>query len=132
MSQGAPCWLLWAFYICLCILLFLLLSLLSLLLLLLLLLLVSFLLFLLLLEFLSRAVYCSSEASWLFGFTSFNFFICLNLIHATIIWCWRTILILSLASFSYGDMKVCWCHLSNIMPDSAIICLILSPVIIER
>ena len=64
-------------------------------LLILLLLLISFLLFQLLLEFLSRAVYCSYEVSWLFGFVSFNFFIYLNLIHATTIWCWRTILILS-------------------------------------
>ena len=53
----------------------------------LLLLLISFLLFQLLLEFLSRAVYCSYEVSSPFGFVSFNFFICLNLIHATTIWC---------------------------------------------
>ena len=96
MSQGAPCWLLWAFSICFCISLFLLL-LLSLLLLLLLLLwlLISFLLFLLLLEFLSTAVYCSFEVSWPFGFVSFNFFVCLNLVHATAIWGWCTTSILS-------------------------------------
>ena len=64
-------------------------------LLILLLLLISFLLFQLLLEFLSRAVYCSYEVSSPFGFVSFNFFICLNLIHATTIWCWRTTSILS-------------------------------------
>ena len=58
--------------------------------LLLLLLLISFLLFQFLLEFLSRAVYCSYEISWSFGFVSFNFFIYLNLIHVTTIWCWRT------------------------------------------
>ena len=63
-------------------------------LLILLLLLISFLLFQLL-EFLSGAVYCSYEVSWLFGFVSFNFFIYLNLIHATTIWCWRTTSILS-------------------------------------
>ena len=71
MSQGAPFWLLWAFYISFYILLFLL----------------FLLLLLLLLEFLSRAVYCSSEVSSLFGFVSFNFFICLNLIHETTMWC---------------------------------------------
>ena len=60
---------------------------LSLLLLSLLLLSLSFLLFLLLLEFLSRVVYCSYQVSSLFGFVSFNFFICLNLIQATTIWC---------------------------------------------
>ena len=64
-------------------------------LLILLLLLIFFLLFQLLLEFLSRAVYCSYEVSWPFGFVSFNFFIYLNLIHATTIWCWRTTSILS-------------------------------------
>ena len=64
-------------------------------LLILLLLLISFLLFQLLLEFLSRAVYCSYEVSWPFGFVSFNFFIYLNLIHATTIWYWRTTSILS-------------------------------------
>ena len=90
MSHGAPCWLLWALCIWLCILLLLL----SLLLLLLLLLLMSFLLFLLSLEFLSRALYCSYEVSWPFGFASFNFFICLNLIHATTSWCWRAALII--------------------------------------
>ena len=52
-------------------------------LLILLLLLMSFLLFQLLSEFLSRADYCSYG----FGFVSFNFFIYLNLIHATTIWC---------------------------------------------
>ena len=62
-----------------------------------LLLLMSFLLFQLLLEFLSGAVYCSYEVSWPFGFASFNFFIYLNLIHATTIWCWRTTSILSFA-----------------------------------
>ena len=92
MSQEAPCWWLWGFYICLCILLLLLLLLL---LLQLLLFLISFLLFLLLLEFLSQAAYCSYEVSWPSGFVSFNFFICLNLIHATTIWCWRTTSILS-------------------------------------
>ena len=56
---------------------------------------VSFLSFSLLLKFLSRTVYCSYEVSWLFGFASFNFFICLNLIHANTIWCWHTTLILS-------------------------------------
>ena len=56
-------------------------------LLILLLLLISFLLFKLLSEFLSRAVYCSYEVSLLFGFLSFHFFIYLNLIHATTIWC---------------------------------------------
>ena len=60
MSQGALCWLLWVFSICLCILLSLLLLLL-LLLLIVLLLLISFLLFQLSLELLSRAVYCSYD-----------------------------------------------------------------------
>ena len=64
-------------------------------LLILLLLLISFLLFQLLLEFLSTAVFCSYEVSWPFGFVSFNFFVYLNLIHATTIWCWRTTSILS-------------------------------------
>ena len=59
------------------------------------LLLISFLLFQLLSELLSRAVYCSYDVSWPFGFVSFNFFIYLNLIHATIIWCWRATSILS-------------------------------------
>ena len=61
----------------------------------LLLLLISFLLFRLLLEFLLRAVYCSYEVRWPFGFVSFNFFIYRNPIHATTIWCWRTASILS-------------------------------------
>ena len=56
-------------------------------LLILLLLLILFLLFQLLLEFLSRADYWSYKLSWPFGFFSFNFFIYLNLIHATTIWC---------------------------------------------
>ena len=56
-------------------------------LLILLLLLISFLLFQLLLEFLLRAVYCSYEVSWSFGFVSFNFFIYFNLIHVTTISC---------------------------------------------
>ena len=55
--------------------------------LLILLLLFIILLFQLLLEFSSRAVYCSYEVSWPFGFVSFNFFIYLNLIHATTVWC---------------------------------------------
>ena len=61
-------------------------------LLILLLLLISFLLFQLLSEFLWRAVYCSYEVSWAFGFgfVSFNFVIYLNLIHPTTIWCRRT------------------------------------------
>ena len=65
------------------------------LLLILVLLLISFLLFQLLSELLSRAVYCSYEVSWPFDFVSFNFFIYLNLIHATIIWCWQATSILS-------------------------------------
>ena len=94
------------------------------------LLLISFLLFQLLLEFLSGAVYCSYEVSWPFGFVSFNFFIYLNVIHGTTIWCWRTTYY-HLASFNCGDIKardigrivdVIW----------AILCLIVSPVIIER
>ena len=126
MSQGALCWL-WVFYICLCILLLLLLLLLLLyviVLLILLLLLISFLLFKLLLEFLSRAVYCSYEVSWPFGFVSFNFFIYLNLIQANTIWCWRTTSILSFGIIwlwwhdGKGHRPDCWCHLSNIMPDS--------------
>ena len=64
----------------------------ALLLLLLLLLLLSLLISFLVL---SRTVYCSYQVSRLFGFVSFNFFICLNLIHATTIWCWRTTSILS-------------------------------------
>ena len=84
-------------YICLCILLLAIIILVVVIIVLsiLLLLLISFLLFQLLLEFLSRAVYCSYEVSWPFGFVSFNFFIYLNLIHATTIWCWRTTSILS-------------------------------------
>ena len=46
-------------------------------------------------KLLSRAVYCSYEVSWPFGFVSFNFFIFFNLIHATTIWCWHTTSILS-------------------------------------
>ena len=98
-------------------------------LLILLLLLISFLLFQLLLEFLSRAVYCSYEVSWPFGFVSFNFFIILT-------WSTRPPFGVDalpryyhLAPFNYGDMKardigwildVIW----------AILCLIVSPVII--
>ena len=88
------------------------------------LLLISFLLFQLLLEFLSRAVYCSYEVSWPFGFVSFNFFIYLNLIHATTIWCWQTTSILSFGIIwlwwyeGKGHRPGRWCHLSNIMPDS--------------
>ena len=85
-------------YICLCILLLAIIIIFVVVIIvlsILLLLLISFLLFQLLLEFLSRAVYCSYEVSWPFGFVSFNFFIYLNLIHATTIWCWRTTSILS-------------------------------------
>ena len=56
---------------------------------------INILILLLLWEFLSRAVYCSYEVSWPFGFVPFNFFICLNLIYTTTIWCWRTTLSLS-------------------------------------
>ena len=56
-------------------------------LLILILLLKSFLLFQLSVEFLSRVAYCSYEVSLPFGFVSFNFFIYLNLIHVTTIWC---------------------------------------------
>ena len=121
MSQGALCWLLWVFYICLCILLLLLLLLYVIVLLILLLLLISFLLFKLL-EFLSRAD--SHEVSWPFGFVSFNFFIYLHLIHANTIWCWRTTSILSFDIIwlwwheGKGHRPDCWCHVSNIIPDS--------------
>ena len=56
---------------------------------------INILILLLLWEFLSRAVYCSYEVSWPFGFVPFNFFICLNLIYTTTILCWRTTLSLS-------------------------------------
>ena len=77
MSQG--CWLLCVFYICIWILLLLLLLLLSLLLLLLLLL-WSLLLLLL-------CYYYCYYCYYYYCFLSFSFFIYLNLIHATIIWC---------------------------------------------
>ena len=61
MSLGALYWLLWVFYIRLCI--FFIIVVVIIVLLILILLLISFLLFQLLLEFLSRAVYCSYEVS---------------------------------------------------------------------
>ena len=96
------------------------------------LLLISFLLFqLLLLEFLWRAVYCSYEVSWPFS-------LFLSISSSILTWSMRPPFGVDalpryyhLASFNYGDMKardigrivdVIW----------AILCLIVSPVIIER
>ena len=103
MLPGAPCLLLWTFYICLCILLSLLLLLL-LLLPLLLLLLISFLLSLLLLESLLRAVYYSHKVNWPIGFFSFNFFICVNLIF-DVIWTILCLTCLLLDIFLIRDVE---------------------------
>ena len=74
-------------------------------LLILLLLLISFLLFQLLLEFLSRAVYCSYEVSWLFGFV-------LSISSSILTWYTGPPFgfdalpqYYHLASFNYGNMK---------------------------
>ena len=81
----------------------------------------------------TRTNYCSCEVGCPFVFVSFNFFICLNLIHETTISSWHTTSILSFGIIylwwheGKGYRADGWCHLNNIMPVS-ISC---DPVIIE-
>ena len=119
MSEEAPCWLLWGFYICLCILLLLVLFN------------FIFIIFIITTMFiknsLSRTVYCSYEVSWLLVL----FF---SISSSVLTWSMRLPIFVdalpqhySILSFDIiylwwhegkGHRPVCWCHLSNIIPDS--------------
>ena len=84
---------------------------------------ISFWLLLLLLSgFLNKNSLLFLRGKLNFFFYSFNFFMCLNLIYATTIWCWGTISISFWHQLLWHEGKghrpdYC-CHLTNIIPDS--------------
>ena len=122
MSQGALCWLLWVFFICLCILLLLLFN-------------IIFIVNIIFISSINIRIFIKSSLLVLWDnltvwFCSFYFFIYLNLIHATTIGVDALSQYYHLASFNYGDMKAT--DIGQIDIIWAILCLVLSAVIIER